>query len=65
LIRLPDLSVRVHLEPHIPNWEIWRVRDMDLDFLAGIHAYAKTVYMFEVKPNILEIDPGPLDARVS
>lgn len=51
-------------EPYLPNWELWQVVERPHRFIAGIHVYAQLVFAIEVQPNILETDPGPLDARV-
>lgn len=68
-IPLPRLSpyvVEVVREPCIPNWEHWYYPELfPRKVFAGINRYAQIVYELEVKPSILETDPGPLDARVS
>ena len=56
--------VEVWREPYLPNWGLWQDAAQPHRFFAGIHVYAQLVYAIEVKPNILETDPGPLDARV-
>lgn len=56
--------VEVWREPCLRNWDLWQDNDRPHRFFAGIHAYAQLVFAIEVKPNILETDPGPLDARV-
>ena len=60
---------RVFVEPAVPNWECWRWAPNEgllaNTAFAGIHAYPQLVYAIEVKPHVLETDPGPLDAKVS
>jgi hypothetical protein len=57
-------GLHIYRERHLPNWALWQLTDQPDRVLAGVDAYAQLVYAIEVKPNILETDPGPLDARV-
>lgn len=54
-------TVPLFLEPHMPNWEMWSYEG---SVLLGVHRWAQLLYELEVKPHVLETDPGPLDARV-
>jgi len=55
--------IRVHLEPNL-DWQMYGLTRPALLF-AGRDSYPALVYAVEVKPRVLETDPGPLDARVS
>lgn len=54
--------LRVHLEPHL-EWQAWRMVQENI-LIMGRESYPQLVYAIQVKPNVLECDPGPLDARV-
>lgn len=58
-------GIEIIREPHIPNWQAWRFPEYPHKLFAGVCYYAALVFTIEVKPNILETDPGPLDARVA
>lgn len=67
-------SLRLHgldvvLEPML-DWQCYRMA-CDTPFgravhrvIAGRESYPQLVFAVQVKPAILELDPGPLDARV-
>ena len=58
-------GLRVYCERWVSDWSIHHYPTIyPGGAFASIHAYAQLVYAIEVKPNILETDPGPLDARV-
>jgi hypothetical protein len=54
--------LRVHLETSL-EWESYAMRQPPL-LIMGRESYPQLVYAIQVKPNVLESDPGPLDARV-
>lgn len=54
--------VRVYREQWL-NWECYHMVQENI-IVMGQESYPQLVYAVEVKPNILECDPGPLDARV-
>lgn len=61
---LPD-GLRICRESWVGEWQMCRYPIIYPGVVfAGVHAYARLVYEFEVKPAVLETDPGPLDARV-
>lgn len=65
LVHANGNRVEVWREPCVPNWEMWRWDELFPHRLfAGVDYYARLVYELEVAPNILKLDPGPLDARV-
>lgn len=43
------------------TWQSWRTDGQTL--VLGVHSYACAMFLLTCKPNILETDPGPLDAR--
>ena len=58
-------GLRAYHERWVDNWAVMGFPHSYPGVLfAGCDAYAQLVYAIEVKPNILETDPGPLDARV-
>ena len=61
MIALP-FGTRVHLEPLL-DWQCYSM-DRPRLIIAGTERYPQFVYAIEVKPRVLDIDPGPLDARV-
>lgn len=64
-LALPS-GMRIYREPCIPDWELWRGGPLPAGVaLLGIRAYDALLFELHAKPNILELDPGPLDARVS
>lgn len=61
-LSLPGRSIPIYIEPHL-EWEMWSLRDTPALF-CGREMFYALVYAIQVKPNVLETDPGPLDARV-
>ena len=64
LPRLSPMRIAVYREVYIQDWSVVRYPFMPEAVFAGIHAYAQLEYAISTKPNVLETDPGPLDARV-
>ena len=54
-------GLRIYLEPYL-EWNVYGLGDRMI--LAGAERYPQMVWAIQVKPNVLETDPGPLDARV-
>jgi hypothetical protein len=54
------------LEPHLPNHEIWWFDEHLPRVFVGVGVWRKLQLELAAcgEPNILETDPGPLDARV-
>ena len=44
------------------DWQAYKLEPDVLIF--GTERYAQFVWTVEVKPNVIETDPGPLDAKV-
>lgn len=63
MLQLLQLAhLRVYLDPSL-EWESWRLTRENI-LIMGRESYPQLVYAIQVKPNVLECDPGPLDARV-
>lgn len=59
-------GMRIVCDGAFPDWQVGSFHDLHPGVLfAGIHVYSQLVYALLVRPNQLETDPGPLDARVS
>lgn len=54
-------GLRIYEERYL-EWEGWGFPGGIV--LAGRERFAQLVWLLEVKPTLLETDPGPLDARV-
>lgn len=64
----PFLGLPVHKDKHL-GYQIWCIRPdppriRSACVVAGEDAYAQILYAIEIKPNISDLDPGPLDAKV-
>lgn len=54
--------IRVYQEQWL-DWECYHMVHENI-IVMGRESYPQLVYAIEVKPNIVECDPGPLDAKV-
>ncbi len=57
----PYRRMRIHVEPML-DWQSYKLGNDIL--IVGTERYPQLVWAITVKPNVLETDPGPLDARV-
>ena len=57
-------GIPIYLVPHL-EFELWGMKsDGSTYILAGREGWHRLVFACQVKPNLLETDPGPLDAGV-
>lgn len=63
LLRHPTgANIEIHMDPWL-DWQGWVIDGHKL--VVGPHRYAQLAWQLDAQQQVLETDPGPLDARVS
>ena len=69
-IKTPYNAIDVKIDSQLAGgkWEAFYMSDLHWPramLMVGIHRWHQLLWEFEGKKNLLETDPGPLDAKVS
>lgn len=65
---IQSIGIPIHKDVSL-GYRIWHMKPEGFFthsecLIAGEDAYAQILYTIEIKPNISDLDPGPLDAKV-